>query len=486
MNKDLANFNIRPRGGWPAINFFFNTILDDTNALSLDDPWSRPGDYVMLKALTDLLCISTGCPCDVDAANGWNPTDIQVRTYKSQENFKRSIGWRKTAEAELEETKETGFHTSFAKHTRNFVEYNGYWLANDMTNFGSIKEYWACREKAAIMDLSPLRKYEVTGPDAKELLQLCLRRNMEKISIGQVAYTAMCYEHGGMIDDGTIYRLGENDFRWVGGNDTSGLWLREQAEKNSLNAWVRSSTDQLCNVAIQGPRSRDILNKFFWNPPTQPTMKELEWFRFSVVRLNDFHGPSCVISRTGYSGELGYEVFCHPKDAQEVFNTIWDVGAIFGMAPLGLEALNLLRVEAGLIFAGYEFSDQVNPFEAGIGFTVPLKTQTAQFIGRSVLEERKLNPQKQLVGLVVQGGTLPSTGDCIRIGKAQVGEITSAIKSPILEKTIALARVDIIHSGIGTNLEIGQLDGQQKRLKAEIVPFPHFDPKKERVRGNYS
>ena len=486
MNKDLANFNIRPRGGWPAINFFFNTILDDTNALSLDDPWSRPGDYVMLKALTDLLCISTGCPCDVDAANGWNPTDIQVRTYKSQENFKRSIGWRKTAEAELEETKETGFHTSFAKHTRNFVEYNGYWLANDMTNFGSIKEYWACREKAAIMDLSPLRKYEVTGPDAKELLQLCLTRNMEKLSIGQVAYTAMCYEHGGMIDDGTIYRLGENNFRWVCGNDTSGLWLREQAEKNSLNAWVRSSTDQLCNVAIQGPRSREILNKIFWNPPTQPTMKELEWFRFSVVRLNDFHGPSCVISRTGYSGELGYEIFCHPKDAQEVFDTIWDVGVTFGMAPLGLEALNLLRVEAGLIFAGYEFSDQVNPFEAGIGFTVPLKTQTAKFIGRSVLESRKLNPQRQLVGLVVQGGTLPSTGDCIRIGKAQVGEITSAIKSPILEKTIALARVDIVHSGIGTNLEIGQLDGQQKRLKAEIVPFPHFDPKKERVRGNYS
>ena len=486
MNKDLANFNIRPRGGWPAINFFFNTILDDTNALSLDDPWSRPGDYVMLKALTDLLCISTGCPCDVDAANGWNPTDIQVRTYKSQENFKRSIGWRKTAEAELEETKETGFHRSFAKHTRNFVEYNGYWLANDMTNFGTIKEYWACREKAVIMDLSPLRKYEVTGPDSKELLQLCLTRNMEKLSTGQVAYTAMCYEHGGMIDDGTIYRLGENNFRWVGGNDTSGLWLREQAEKNSLNAWVRSSTDQLCNVAIQGPRSRDILDKIFWTPPTQPTMKELEWFRFSVSRLNDFHGPSCVISRTGYSGELGYEVFCHPKDAQEVFDTIWDVGATFGMAPLGLEALNLLRVEAGLIFSGYEFSDQINPFEAGIGFTVPLKTQTAQFIGRSVLEERKLNPQKQLVGLAVQGGTLPSTGDCIRIGKAQVGEITSAVKSPILEKTIALARVDIVHSGIGTKLEIGQLDGQQKRLKAEIVPFPHFDPKKERVRGNYS
>ncbi|MDG2474484.1 MAG: DUF1989 domain-containing protein [Paracoccaceae bacterium] len=486
MNIDLANFNIKPRGGWPAINFFFNTMLDDTNALGLDDPWSRPGDYVMLKALTDLVCISTACPCDVDAANGWNPTDIQVRTYGAKEDFKRSIGWRKTAEAEMEETKQTGFHDSFAKHTRNFIEYNGYWLANDMTNYGTINEYWACREKAAIMDLSPLRKYEVTGPDSKELIQLCVTRNIEKLSIGQVVYTAMCYEHGGMIDDGTVYRLGENNFRWVGGNDTSGLWLREQAEKSGLNAWVRSSTEQLCNVAVQGPKSREILEALFWTAPTQPTIKELEWFRFSVTRLNDFHGPSCVVSRTGYSGELGYEIFCHPKDANEVFDRLWEVGASFDMAPLGLEALNLLRVEAGLIFAGYEFSDQVNPFEAGIGFTVPLKTQTAQFIGRYVLEERKANPQKQLVGLVVEGGTLPATGDCIRIGKAQIGEITSAIKSPILEKTIALARVDVVHSQIGNKLEIGQLDGQQKRLKAEIVPFPHFDPKKERVKGNYN
>ena len=288
-----------------------------------------------------------------------------------------------------------------------------------------------------------------------------------------------------MIDDGTVYRLGENNFRWVGGNDTSGIWLREQAEKNNLNAWVRNSTEQLCNVAVQGPKSREILDELFWTTPTQPTIKELEWFRFSITRLHDFHGPSCVVSRTGYSGELGYEVFCHPKDAEKVFDALWKVGTNFGMLPLGLEALNLLRVEAGLIFAGYEFSDQVNPFEAGIGFTVPLRTKKAQFIGRSVLEERKLNPHKQLVGLVLESGTLPMTGDCIRCGKAQIGEITSAVKSPFLEKTIALARVDVLYSKIGTRLEIGQLDGQQKRLKAEVVPFPHFDPMKERVKGNY-
>ena len=485
MNIDLAKFDIRPRGGWPAINFFFNTMLDDANALGMDDPWSRPGDYVMLKALTDLVCVSSACPCDVDPANGWNPTDIQVRVYDKDEDFKRSIGWRKSVEAELEETKQTGFHECFARHTRDFVEYNGYWLTNQ-TREGVIGEYWACREKAAVMDLSPLRKYEVTGPDAEELMQLCVTRNMKKLSVGQVVYTAMCYEHGGMIDDGTVFRLGETNFRWIGGNDTSGIWLRDQAEKHGLNAWVRSSTDQLHNIAVQGPVSVDILKDVIWTPPTQPTVEELGWFRFTIGRIGGFHGPAVVVSRTGYSGERGYEVFCHPKDAVEVFDAIWKVGEPMGMKPLGLGALDILRVESGLIFAGYEFSDQTDPFEAGIGFTVPLKTQEDDFIGRKAIEERKANPQRKLVGLEIEGGVVPANGDCLRIGKAQVGEITSAYKSPILGKNIALARVFVQHAAPGTEIEIGQLDGMQKRLKAKVVTFPHFDPTKSRVKGEYA
>jgi len=485
MNREFSRFDVKPRGGWPAINFFFNTLLDDTNAIGMDDPWSRPGDYVLLRALSDLVCISTACPCDVDPANGWNPTDIQVRVYNRNEDFKRSIGWRKSVEADVEETKETGFHECFARHTRDFIEYNGYWLANQMTNHGAIAEYWACREKAAIMDLSPLRKYEVTGPDAEELMQLGVTRNMKKLAVGQVVYTAMCYEHGGMIDDGTVFRLGDTNFRWVGGNDDSGLWLKQLAKDKGLNAWVRPSTDQLCNVAVQGRVSKEILSQVIWTPPTQPTVDELGWFRFTVARLGDFHGPACVVSRTGYSGELGYEVFCHPKDAVEIFDAIWAVGEPLGMLPLGLAALDLLRIESGLIFAGYEFSDQTDPFEAGISFTVPLKSKEDDFIGRKALEERKAHPQKQLVGLAIEGGLVPANGDCLRIGKAQVGEITSAMKSPLLGQVIALARIDVTHAEIGTELDVGQLDGHQKRLRAKVVPFPHVDPTKEKVKGNY-
>lgn len=486
MNKQLQGVGVRPRGGWPAINFFFNTLLDDTHAILMDDPWSRPGDYVLLKALTDLVCVSTACPCDIDPANGWNPTDIQVRVYDEQATFRTFIGFRPTPEADVQTTKETGFHTCFARHTRDFIEYNGFWLPNTMTQHGTVAEYWACREKAAIMDLSPLRKYEVTGPDAEELMQLGVTRNMKKLAVGQVVYTAMCYEHGGMVDDGTVFRLGENNFRWIGGNDDSGLALRELAQKRSLNAWVRNSTDQLCNIAVQGPLSRQILSKVIWSAPTQPTVEELGWFRFSIARIGDFHGPAVVVSRTGYSGELGYEVFCHPDDAVAVFDAIWAAGEPLGMVPLGLAALDWLRIEAGLIFANYEFSDQTDPFEAGIGFTVPLKSKEDDFIGREALERRKAHPQRTLVGLDIHTGVVPSSGDCLRVGRAQVGEVTSAMKSPILGKTIALARIDITYAKPGTDIEVGQLDGQQKRLMATVVPAPHFDPGKERVKGNYA
>lgn len=485
INRELASYDISPRKGWAAINFFYNTLLDSQYAIGMDDPWSRPGDYVLLRALTDLVCVSTACPCDIDPANGWDPTDIQVRTYQAKNVFKTSIGWRKTPGGDMQDTQQTGFHSCFAEHTRDFIEYNGYWLANSYTHYGAIKEYWAAREKAVIMDLSALRKYEITGPDAEALLQYCMTRNIKKLPKGGVVYTAMCYEHGGMIDDGTVFRLDENNFRWIGGCNSSGEWLKKQVKALKLNAWVRESTQQQCNIAVQGPLSRDILKRIIWTAPQQATLEELGWFRFSIARIGDYDGVPIVVSRTGYTGELGYEIFCHPKDAKAVFDAVWKVGQPMGMIPLGLAALDMLRIESGLIFAGYEFSDQTNPFEAGISFTVPLKSKEDDFIGKAALQTYKAHPHKTLVGLRVEAGVVPSSGDCVHIGKAQIGEITSALKSPILGKVIALARVYITHAEIGTQVEVGQLDGHQKRLKAEIVRFPHFDPTKERAKGNY-
>ena len=139
FNIALAEHGVLPRAGWMAINFFFNTAIDEHGAMYGDEPWSRPGDYVLLKALTDLVCVSSACPDDTTAANGWNPTDIHVRTYDGAEPFKRAIAFRATPESEPQMTKETGFHSSFAVHTRNFIEYNGYWLANCFSQAGPLE-----------------------------------------------------------------------------------------------------------------------------------------------------------------------------------------------------------------------------------------------------------------------------------------------------------------------------------------------------------
>ncbi len=483
FNGELDAYGIAPRKGWMALNFFYNTGIDANNVLYFDEPWSRPGDYVLLKALTDIVCVSSACPDDIDPANGWNPTDIHVRTYSGKHSFSRATAYRMTPDAEPQLTRETAFHSRFAALTRNFTAYRGYWLPNRFSNDGPVAEYWACRERAVIMDLSPLRKFEVTGPDAEALLQYALTRNVRKLGVGQVVYTAMCYEHGGMIDDGTLFRLGENNFRWIGGDDYSGIFLRELAEKLGLKVWVRSSTDQLHNVAVQGPKSRDILREIVWTPPAQPSLDELGWFRFTIGRIGGFEGPSVVVSRTGYTGELGYEVFCHPKDALAVFDAIWQAGEPHGLKPLGLEALDMVRIEAGLVFAGYEFCDQTDPFEAGIGFTVPLNSKNEDFVGRDALIERHAHPHRKLVGLEMEGEEAVKHGDCVHVGRAQIGTITSATRSPTLKKTIALARVDVAHSEIGTEVEVGKLDGHQKRLPARIVRFPHYDPDKIRVRA---
>jgi aminomethyltransferase len=480
FNRVLGPFGIRARAGWPAINFFYNTHVDEANLLVFDEPWSRPGDYVLLRALTDLVCASSSCADDIDPANGWSPTDIQVRVYDAAENFSKGIAFRMTQDALPRLTRETAFHPRTAQHTRNFVDYRGFWLPSCYTNAGPIEEYWACRERAAVMDLSPLRKFEVVGPDAELLMQRTLTRDVRKLAVGQVVYTALCYDHGGMIDDATLFRLGPANFRLICGEDYTGVWLRTKAAEWGLKVWVKSSTDQLHNIALQGPLSRGILAEALWTPATQPAVNELKWFRFTIARLGGPQGRPLVVSRTGYTGEVGYEIWCHPSDAVAVWDRIWAIGEPQGLRPLGLTALDTLRIEAGLAFAGYEFCDQTDPFEAGIGFTVAAKEEP--FVGSEALARRKANPARKLCGLIIESNDAVSHGDPIYVGRAQVGVITSATKSPILKQNIALARLDVAVID-QPGLEIGKLDGHQKRLAARQVRFPHFDPEKLRVRG---
>jgi aminomethyltransferase len=292
----------------------------------------------------------------------------------------------------------------------------------------------------------------------------------------------MCHETGGMIDDGTVFRIAATNFRWVGGSDYGGVWLREQAERLGLNVLVKDSTDELHNVAVQGPASREILGQVVWTPPTQTPFSELKWFRFSIGRIDDALGIPIIASRTGYSGELGYEIFCHPTDAPAVWDRIMAAGEAHGLTPLGLDALDMVRIEAGLIFAGYEFDDQVDPFEAGIGFVVTADKDD-DFVGKQALLERRAHPQRVLVGLELQGNEPAAHGDCVHVGRPQVGVVTSGMRSPVLKSNIALCRMDVRHAKLGRAVEVGKLDGQMKRIAATVVRFPFYDPEKLRPRS---
>lgn len=484
FNAQLRPYGIESRAGWPALNLFYNTAFDGQNQLVFDEPWSRPGDYVLMRTGTDLVCASSACPDDVDPSNGWVPTDVHVRVYDAERKFSMAIAHRTTPEQPAKLTKHTAFHPRTSALTRQFTEYRGYWVPSSYDGHGALEEYWACRERAAIMDLSPLRKFEVLGPDAEMLLQRCVTRNIRKLSHGQVVYSAVCNETGGMIDDCTVFRLGDTNFRFVSGDEYTGTWLREQAERLELDrVWVKHSTDQLHNIAVQGPASRELLRELVWTPPTQPTFTDLTWFRFAIGRLGDHNGIPIVVSRTGYSGELGYELWCHPDDGPALWDAVWEAGRPHGMLPLGLDALDILRIESGLVFAGYDFSDQIDPYEAGVGFTVPLKTKEDDFIGRDALVNRKANPQRKLVGLELAGNEPAAHGDCVHSGRFQIGVVTSATRSPVLRKNIALCRIAVEHSETGTEVEVGKLDGLRKRIPAQVVPFPFYDPKKERPRS---
>jgi aminomethyltransferase len=482
FNSSLAEYGVKPRRNWAAVNLFFNTAIEECHSLTSDVSWSRPGDYVLLRAVDDLVCVSSACPDDTTSANGWNPTDIHVRIYDESNNFSSATAFRPDPQSIPTMTKETGFHKNTSKLTKNFDNYNGYWLPLEYENLGAIKEYWQCREGVVMIDLAPLRKFEVYGQDAEALMQYAITKDVRKLAIGQVVYSAMCYDNGCMVDDGTLFRLDENNFRWIGGSDDGGKLLRKIADDRGLDVRVKSSTDQLHNVAVQGPKSRETLSKIIWTPKLQTTIEDLKWFRFTIGRIGGEFGIPVMVSRTGYSGELGYEVFAHPKDCEAVWEAISEAGEEFGICPLGLNALDMLRIEAGLIFAGYEFCDQTDPFEAGIAFTVPLKTKEDDFSGKESLILRKNSPQRVLVGLELVGNEVALHGDGVYIGKQQIGIITSATRSPILKKNIALCRISVSESEIGTEVEVGKLDGHHKRLAAKVVRFPFYDPEKTRVR----
>ena len=482
ISNAYDRFGIKRRRAWPAINFFFNSWMDaENNQLASDEAWSRAGDFVAMEALTDLVCVSTACPDDVDPINGWNPTDIHVRIYEPNQSIQHAVAFRNQPDEPLRMTRQSPFHSRTSKLTKTFAVAQDVWLPSHYEATGAIAEYWACKEAATLQDMSSLRKYDIMGPDAEELLQICMTRNIGKLAEHRGLYTLICDERGQVIDDGTLFRLEANVYRWCCGSENSALHLREEAEKRGLRVWIKSLTEQMANLALQGPKSRQILEDLVFIQPTRPALENVKWFGFTHARIKDRFGPLFMLTRTGFTGELGYEIFCDADNAEAIWDALIEAGAPHGLKPMGGTALNMLRTEAGLMTAGAEFTADNDAMEAGLGFAVDMKK--TDFIGRQALERNAGAERRRLVGLLFNSNEHCAHGDPVYLGRQQVGTVTSSCPSPQLGAAIAMARVAIENCEIGESLEVGRLDGLAKRLPCTVTSIPFIDAKREKPRA---
>ena len=480
ISNALAPYGVAPRAAWPAINFFWNTWVDDTHHIRTEEAHSRPGDYVVMQALDDMVCVSTACPDDIDPINGWNPTDIHVRIYSADQHISPAIAYRTKEDAPMQTSRPSAFHERLAPLTNHFAPARDLWSAVSFPATGTTGEYWACREGATLQDMSGLRKFDIIGPDAERLLQLAMSRNVSKLAVWRGLYSLLCDERGEIIDDGTLFRLAPQLFRWCCGSEESGRWLSQLADEKGWQVRIHDLGGSLPNLALQGPKSRDILRKIIFTQPHVPALDQLNWFGVTIARLHDREGASFMLARTGYTGELGYEIFCAERDALVIWDALIQAGADEGLVPMGSAALEMIRIEAGLAGA-QEFSAGSDAIEAGLGFAVDMRK--SEFIGRAALERNMSAQRRKLVGLTFECDDVPLHGAAIYQGERQVGVITSATYSPMFEHTIAMARVSIEVAEQGQTLEVGQLDGRMKRLKAVVSELPFYDPKRERARA---
>ena len=480
ISDQMDAYHVTRRSAWPAINFFFNSWIDPSdNRIQSEESWSRPGDYVAMQAMDDLVCVTTACPDDVDPINGWNPTDVHVRIYKEQTPIRRAVAHREKEDACMSLSENSAFHDATCKLTDHYAVARNLWMPASYPSFGATGEYWACREAVTLQDMSSLRKYDIVGPDAETLLQRAMSRNVAKLAQWRGTYALMCDTQGSVIDDGTLFRLAPHVFRWCCGSEESARHLT--ALSAGLDVRIHDMQSSLPNLALQGPRARDLLQSIVFTQPHVPALDHMKWFGVTVARLGDREGIPFMLSRSGYTGELGYEIFCDKADAIALWDAMMDAGAAFGIKPMGGEALETIRIEAGLAAGGAEFTADVDAFEAGLGFAVDLTKEN--FVGKDALVRNAAHPRRVLKGMLLNCDDVPAHGAHVYAGERPIGTVTSATRSPMLERAIALVRLAMEHSETGTTLEIGQMDGHMKRLSGTVCDIPFIDPRRDRARA---
>jgi len=388
----------------------------------------------------------------------------------------------------------TAFHerTMALCESLNYREWSGYYTVG-VYEMHHEHEYNAIRNSAALIDISPLFKYRITGRDATKFVNRVISSDITKVAVDQVIYCCWCDPDGKVIDDGTITRLGENDYRWTAA-DPSLRWFQQNAL--GLNVKIDDISEQTAALALQGPTSGQLLHA-----AADANVANLKYFRVTHGKIA---GVPVDISRTGYTGDLGFEIWMPWKDAVRVWDKLMSEGEIFDVHAAGMVALDIARIEAGLILIEVDYtsskkamieSQRYSPAEIGLGKLVDLKKET--FVGREALaseEKEKNGPARSLVGLEINWNEVEALYDKMglapqvpsmasrvavpvyRAGK-HVGKATSTTWSPTLKKMIALASVEREHGAVGSTLNMEMtVESVRHTVSAKIVPLPFFNP----------
>jgi aminomethyltransferase len=372
----------------------------------------------------------------------------------------------------------------------SFRDWSGYYTVSTYETHHE-HEYNAIRNAAALIDISPLFKYVVTGPDAARLVDRVITRDIRSMDVGQVFYTPWCDEHGAVIDDGTVSRLDEQRFRWTSA-EPSLRWITLNAA--GLNVEIADVSETTAALALQGPMAAQVLRA-----AADASIETLRYFR---VRHGRIAGVPVDISRTGYTGDLGYEIWMPSERALDVWDALMSAGQAFELKAAGMLALDVARTEAGLLLLDVDYvgsrkaliqSQRYSPYELGLSRLVSL--DKGPFVGRAALAaERRAGPRRKIVGLEIEWSDVEARYDKVGLapvapaatsrvavpvvrGSRQIGRATTTAWSPTLKRLIALATVDKPYYDEGTRVEFEiTVEGVRHFVGARVVRTPFFNP----------
>jgi aminomethyltransferase len=376
----------------------------------------------------------------------------------------------------------------------NYREWSGFYTVSVYETHHE-HEYNAIRNAAALIDITPLFKYLLTGKDATRLVNRVITRDINKVGVGQVIYACWCDEQGKVIDDGTISRLAENTYRWTAANPNL-RWFRQNAL--GLDVSVEDISEKVAALALQGPTSARLLERV-----AETNIQDLKYFRVTRGLIG---GVPVDISRTGYTGDLGYEIWIPWNEAVKVWDALVSAGREFDLHPVGMLALDVARIEAGLLLIEVDYtsskkalieSQKYSPYELGFGRLVHLDKDN--FVGRTALiaEQQAGGPRRRLVGLEMNwtevellyaqvglAPQVPSTASRVAVpvykAGAQVGKATSTTWSPLLKRMIALASVRREHAEPGTQLQMElTVEAVRHKVSATVTKLPFFNPRRK-------